>query len=719
MNSNIYRRTTDSGIAILTFDRPGSSANILDRETLEELNGHLAVLEGEKELSGVILESAKPKIFIAGVDLKVFSRDIPEEDIASLIELGQLIFNRLERLRVPTVAAIGGACLGGGLELTLACDYRVASNAKATKIGLPEVTLGLLPAWGGCTRLPRLIGLPRALQVILKGQTHSARQAKKIGFVDETVFPERLLDFALEKVLAGRRPSPPRFLSNYRLIARFIAKKARERVLAETHCNYPAPLKSIDVLTNGLHLAIEDSLRNERKSVMNLIETDACRNLVSIFFLQERSKHLSSAAPPESDSEPAGQDVRRTAVIGAGTMGSGIAQWLSSRGLNVLLRDTDRSQLARGLAKAEHLFRDGVTKGLFTRVEAQAGMDRIWPIEDSASLRRLDLIVEAVFEDLELKKGVVGQLEQRTDPETILVTNTSALPISEIAQSLKRPERFIGIHFFNPVHRMKLVEVVGGEETSDETLRVTLSFVKSIGKLPVIVRDKPGFLVNRILIPYLVEALNLFEEGVSVSQMDEAMLEFGMPMGPFRLLDEVGLGVAQRVAQYLGERLSYSLGKSQSLQKMIDRGWTGKRGRIGFYRYPESSRKAVPNPKLFLVRSSERDQETRIEPVVERMVFRMINEAARCLEEEVVREPDDVDFAMIMGTGWAPFRGGPLRYADSVGLSNVVRKLEELEADGFENFRPCPLLTEMAAKGESFYRDRSIQSDFSKERKAS
>ena len=719
MNSNIQRRITESGTAFLTFDRPGSSANILDSATLEELNEHLAVLEKERELSGLVIESAKPRVFIAGADLKVFSRDLHIESVESLIRLGQDTFNRLQRLSVPSVAAIGGACLGGGLELALACDHRVADTSKATRIGLPEVTLGLIPAWGGCTRLPRLIGLTKSLQVILKGRTYSAQQAKNIGIVDETVFPEPLRDFAAEQLLKGKRPHPHRFLVTNRLFAGIIAQKAKERVLTESRGNYPAPLESIDVITNGLNLETEDSLRNERKSVMKLIHTEACRNLMSIFFLQERAKHLSITAPPIGASEPTKKEAYRTSVIGAGTMGSGIAQWFSSRGMTVLLRDTDRGQLARGLTKAEGLFRAGVSKGLFSRSEAQAGMDRISPIEEGASLHRLDLIVEAVFEDLELKKGIFGELDQVADPETILVTNTSALPISEIAQSLRRPERFIGLHFFNPVHRMKLVEVVQGERTSDETLQAILGFVKAIGKLPVIVRDSPGFLVNRILIPYLLEALNLFEEGISVSQMDQAMLDFGMPMGPFRLLDEVGLEVAQRVALYLEERLSYSRGTSQILKKMVSQGWTGKRARIGFYCYSELRRKPVRNPKLNLVRSFERDQELNIEPVVERMVFRMINEAVRCLEETVVSEPADVDFAMIMGTGWAPFRGGPLRYADSVGLTKIVRKLDELEAVGLQDFRPCPLLTEMATKGESFYRDRTIQSGYPNQRKIS
>ena len=697
----LQRLVRDDGICILTFDRPDSAANIFDRRTLMELGEELDFIAGAPQLKGVIITSAKPSIFIAGADLKTLSEAASSEDVRGLIDLGQAVMNRLAALPIPTVAAIHGAAVGGGCELCLSCDYRVASTDRVTKIGLPETQLGLLPAWGGSTRLPRLIGLPKALDIILAGKTLAAKPAWKCGMVDELVPAEYLVETAARMIGRGKPRRPGRRLVNNRLAGAVIAIRLRSRLLKKTRGHYPAVLKALEVITRGISKSIPESLALERNGIVELAQTNACRNLIRIFFLQERAKKqvLAGSAPHQAEPKP----VTRAAVIGSGVMGAGIAQWLSARQCPVILRDLDSEQVAKGMAAIARIYQDGAKRHVFTSVEARQGMDRIYPAPVEVPLQNVDLVIEAAVEKLELKKKIFKRLDELAGDDTLLATNTSALPISELAAATRRPERVLGLHFFNPVHRMQLVEIVAARQTSPEVLQRALRFVQQIGKLPVIVKDSPGFLVNRILMPYLVEAGNLFEAGASVASLDAVMLDFGMPMGPMLLLDEVGIDVALHVAQTLAANYSDRMAVPEILSKMIQAGQLGRKSGRGFYLHAKG-KKPQPNVELTPKRETQNVKpQTDASSLQERMVLLMINEAARCLEEEVVKDPADVDFAMIMGTGFAPFRGGPLRYADTFGVVALVGAMDRLVESGAAHFKPCALLRSLAAGGKKFY----------------
>jgi 3-hydroxyacyl-CoA dehydrogenase / enoyl-CoA hydratase / 3-hydroxybutyryl-CoA epimerase len=694
----IQRSVRDDQICVLTFDRPGSAANIFDRRTLTELGEELDFIATTPKLKGVILTSAKRSIFIAGADLTMMNENASPQDVLMLIELGQTVMNRLAALPVPTVAAIHGAAVGGGYEICLACDYRVASTDRATKIGLPETQLGLLPAWGGSTRLPRLIGLPRALDIILAGKTLAAKPALKRGLVDELAPAEYIVGVAARMISRGKpQRTGHRFLNN-RLAAAVIAARVRPQLFKKTRGHYPAVCKALKVVTRGISKSIPESLALEREAILELVQTNACRNLIHVFFLQERAKKRTLSGPAQQ-AEP--KPVARTAVIGSGVMGAGIAQWLSARQLPVILRDLNTEQVAKGMAAIARLYQEGAKRHAFSPLEVRQGMDRITPAPFEVPLRHVDLVIEAAVEKLELKQKIFQRLDELAGDDTILATNTSALPVSELAVTTRRPERVLGLHFFNPVHRMQLVEIVAARQTSPEVLQRALRFVQQIGKLPVIVNDSPGFLVNRILMPYLVEAGNLFEAGVSAKSLDEAMLDFGMPMGPMLLLDEVGIDVALHVAQTLATSYSDRMVIPETLGKMVQAGWLGRKSGRGFYLHAKGK-----SPRLNFELTSSHRLAGPMPDLQERMVLLMVNEAARCLEEEVVREPADVDFAMIMGTGFAPFRGGPLRYADAVGAAALVDAMDRLVQSGAAHFAPCALLRTMAYGGKNFYHNQ-------------
>jgi len=697
----------DDGIVLLTFDRPDSTANIFDQPTFDELNEELHFLETEKSIGGLIIRSAKPKIFIAGADLKGFTRDRNAARIAFLIEQGQKTFERISRLPFVTVAAIHGVALGGGFEIALACDYRVASSDPATKVGLPETQLGVLPAWGGSTRLPRLIGFQKALDAILTGRQFPAKLAAKLGMVDAVAYPERIVALAtgLIQKSKGKKRTPGQFVVNRPPISRFIKAEAEKTVLTKTRGNYPAPLKALEVTFASLTLPHEQSLANEKEKVLELALGAEARNLIQVFFLQERAKKLKTDLG-ESSVLPI-KSVRKSMVIGAGVMGAGIAQWLSARGIRVLLRDVDPSRLAQGMQSIDKLNRDGVRRHIFSENEARNVSDRIVPVYEDVPLRDIDLVIEAAVEELQLKQKIFAALEPKVSSQIVLASNTSALSIDAIASSLQQPERVVGIHFFNPVHRMQLVEIVHGPKTSAPTVEAAIRFVKSLGKLPVLVRDSPGFLVNRILLPYMVESVRLFREGHQLANIDRLMLDFGMPMGPLRLTDEVGLDVAMHVARELESRLPYLGPLDDTLDRMIAKGSLGRKSGKGFYRYAGGKESA--NPELGGFQPAEPTVQNEGD-LRDRLVLIMVNEAARTLEEKVVEAPEDVDFGMIMGTGWAPFRGGPLHFADTLGVATVVSRLNNLRERIGTRFAPCSLLSTMAEKGETFYpRDKGIE----------
>lgn len=654
--SNLSLIIQDS-IATLTFDREGSRTNIFDRTTLEELDAILDEVESSSILRGLLIRSAKPTIFIAGADLKALA-EAKGETLKELIESGQRIFNRLADLNIPTVAAIHGACVGGGCELALACDWRVASEHSSTRIGLPETQLGILPAWGGSTRLPALLGLPSALPLILSGKLLKSAAAKRKGLVDAVVPVEHLESHALTFLKRGKRRRVRRPILHSRVVTSRIRNRASEELLAKTNGLYPGPIAALQVAVNSVRLSRADSLDAERDAILRLADHPETKQLIRLFFLQERAKkHRLVETDP--------RETHRTAVIGAGLMGSGIAYWLSSRGIPVTLQDISDDALAKGHHAIASLYDKARRRHVVTATEANRGLDRIHLASGSVPLRNCDLVIEAAVEELAIKKKIFADLAARTRPDTILATNTSALPIADLADGLPHPERLLGLHFFNPVHRMQLVEVVRTASTSEETLATGIAFVRRIGKLPVVVRDSPGFLVNRILMPYLVEAARIFEEGGDPEAIDQAMLDFGMPMGPLRLLDEVGLDVARHVAQTLAAAFPDRMKVPTIVSKLLELGHSGRKSGKGFYNYGKDH--SSPNRKALRLRSGKSSASPGLS---EHLAELMTIEARLCLDEKVAASADDIDLAMVLGTGYAPFRGGPLAWEHRIPHSS-------------------------------------------------
>ena len=685
-SSMIRREIDDDHICFLTFDRPESGANIFDATTLDELDENIDLIEHDTSLRGLIITSAKKSIFVAGADLKTLLKQAQTGDMRAFIAEGQRILNRLAELPIPTAAAIHGACAGGGYEITLACDHRVASNDPSTRIGLPETTLGLIPAWGGCTRLPRLIGADKAVDVILKGKLYSAQEALKLGLVDEVAPRNQLVDLARKKLRDGKRkPSP--------------APKIDQEIPAPRNHN-PAPARALEVIRKGLLASTQQSLAFELDAIVDLGKTESSQNLIRNFFLAEKYKKGSSKIPA--------QKVVHAAVIGAGVMGSGIAQWLSSRGVTVILRDIAREEVDRGLANIEKTYADAVKRGLMNAEKAKEGRARIVASTAPMELRDVQFVIEAASEKIEIKKEIFRELAMQAGPKTIVATNTSALSVSELANATVSPEHVIGLHFFNPVSRMKLVEVVIAKQTSDDTRERTVAFARQIGKLPVIVRDNPGFLVNRVLFPYLLDAAELFEGGLDADKIDNALLQWGMPMGPLRLIDEIGVDIAVDI----GNTLEAAYGRRDhvpgALLWLRSGGILGRKTGAGFYRYEAKTQ--TPNDALEKWRRSDASSlgsrqtsgESAASTLSNRLVFLMVNEAARCVEEKVVDSPEDADYGMILGTGFAPFRGGPLRFAEQFGLNKVVDELERL-AQSEEKFAPCEILKKYGRDGTKFY----------------
>lgn len=647
------------GHATLTFDREGSSANIFDTETLNELFDTLTQVRENVSINSLLIRSAKPSIFVAGADIKSLASATPGE-LASLIDLGHEVFQILEDLNIPTVACIHGACLGGGYELALACDWRIASDAPCTKIGLPETQLGILPAWGGSTRLPKLIGLTHALPLILSGKVLSAESARRKGLVDEVAPMEHLEQLAREFLGKGKRqPSPHPFLHN-KATASIIEARARKELIKRTRGHYPAPLKAMEVICESVHHSADISYRKERDAVIELASQPETARLIDLFFMREKAKKLKIL-----DVEP--RELKHPAVIGSGIMGAGIAYWLSSHDYPVLLKDVNHAALAKGMASISQSYEKAVKRHIMSETEAHNRYDRIHASADTLPLFNYDLIIEAAVEDIDVKKRIFADLSSRCSEQCILATNTSALPIHELAEVVTDPSRIVGLHFFNPVHRMPLVEIVRAPSTSLETLAAAIRFVQCIGKIPVVVKDSPGFLVNRILVPYLLEACGIFASGIDPVEIDEAMLDFGMPMGPLRLLDEVGLDVASHVAGTLIAAFPERMSMPPLMDNMIEAGYLGRKAGKGFYLYNGNGKDDTPkpNPGALEMRASRDLSEARI---AEQLALLMSQEAASCLDEEIADSPESIDFAMVMGTGYAPFRGGPLHHADATHM---------------------------------------------------
>jgi 3-hydroxyacyl-CoA dehydrogenase/enoyl-CoA hydratase/3-hydroxybutyryl-CoA epimerase len=658
MSFRHWRTEENLNVATLTLDVGGANANVLSRAVLDELDQLLTTLAG-KALDGVILRSAKSS-FIVGADVTEFRSIDDTARAADLARAGQHLFERLAKLPFPSVAVIHGHCLGGGLELALACTYRVAREDEGTRLGLPEVKLGIHPGFGGTVRLPPLVGDLSALNLMLTGRTVSARQARGMGLVDETV-PERYLLRAAQGLLA-KRPKPRRARWWQRLpaweplrkpVANYVERSVRAKANPD---HYPAPYRILDLWRRAA------TQEEEARSLGELLVGRTSRNLVNLFLLAEELKRRGKKHE---------HHIERVHVVGAGVMGADIAIWAAARGFYVSLQDRSPEILARAVNKAYGFYK----KKLKQPRLVQEAMDRLMPDLNGDGLVRADLVIEAIIERVEAKRELFAQVESRVRPEALLASNTSSIPLEDIARSLKDPTRLIGLHFFNPVAQMQLVEIVRGAQSSEAALNRARGFTAALDRLPLDVKSSPGFLVNRVLMPYLIEAVMLAEEGVALADIDGAATDFGMPMGPILLADTVGLDICLSVAEELAGPLGITV--PQRLRDTVAAGQLGKKSGRGFYTYDKQGR----------VRDRGQRSSSH-EPITERLILRMVNESVACLREGVVADLDSIDAGMVYGTGFAPYLGGPMRYAETLGDVGICSTLRRLAQEYNRRFEP-------------------------------
>lgn len=661
-----WRLETDANrIAWLYADKAESSANVLSREVLEELHFIIDHVATERP-RGLIILSAKKSGFIAGADVKEFTAIHDYDQALELISRGQSIMDRIEKLPFPTVAMIHGFCLGGGMELALACRYRVAEDDPRTRLGLPEVKLGIHPGFGGTVRLPPLVGAPAAMDLMLSGRTLEARQAQRLGLVDYAVPLRQLRRAAVAMVEEHPLPHQPGFIGRLGnnglirpLLAAYLRKKTAEKAALE---HYPAPYAIIDLWAeyggDRQRMMVE-----EGRSISRLIVGETAQNLVRVFLLQERLKTLGRGG----DFTP-----KRVHVIGAGVMGGDIAAWCALRGMQVTVQDRNLEALGRVMKRAHDLYK----KKLKAPRLVQAAMDRLVPDKNGSGVRRADVVIEAIFEDINAKQALYREIEPIMRPEALLATNTSSIPLETLSQALSRPGRLVGVHFFNPVAQMQLVEIVNSPLTSPEEANRAAAFVRHIDRLPLPVKSSPGFLVNRVLMPYLLEAVALVEEGVPPTVIDQAATRFGMPMGPILLADTVGLDICLSVAEILARQLHGAV--PERLRELVAAKHLGRKTGQGFYVYKDGKPESV---------RVDRDYKGSGD-IVDRLMYRYFNEAMACLREGVVADADLLDAGMIFGTGFAPFRGGPMNYVKAVGTSFGKQRLEDLEQIYGARFHP-------------------------------
>ncbi len=692
-----FRVERDGDLAIIWFDLPGEKVNKFSSSVMMEFASIVEEMERSTDIKRIVLASGKPSIFIAGADVSEFSKVTSPEQAKEYTRFGQQTFHRFSKLPQVKVAAINGACLGGGCEIAISCDWRVMSDSPKATIGVPETKLGIFPAWGGTTKLPRLIGLPAALDIILKGKSLDGRRAKKIGLVDEVVAGAILLDVAKQFTTRGNRRNGSRtkfYIEGNPLARSVIFGKARKAVLQDTHGHYPAPLKAIDVMETGFADGIEAGLAREVDEVIPLITGEVAQNLVRLFFMMEESKKDRIVAKP--------REIGSVGVLGAGVMGGGISYIVADKTDAALrMRDINWNALAGGLKAAAKIWRKKVERRRMTAGEMQRKLARVTTTTDWSGFQHADLVIEAVVENLDIKRKVLAEFESLAKEGAIFASNTSTLPITEIAANAQHPDRVVGMHFFNPVDRMPLVEVIRGEKTSDVSMATVANFARKLGKTVVICNDGPGFVVNRVLGPYMNESGFLLEEGNSIESIDEAMVDFGMPMGPMALLDEVGIDVAAKVGAILRQRFAGRIQQSRIVDVLYGDHRLGKKGGKGLYLYEKGKRKD-PDPAVYRLLGVGTPHPVNKRDAVDRMVLSMINEAALIVDQKIVGSAPELDLAMIMGTGFPPFRGGLLRYADSLGLTNVVARLDELAAKHGRRFQPTEPLRRLAEGGGKF-----------------
>ena len=664
--SNWRWQSAENGIVTLIFDKADSKVNAFSTDVMRELDQLVERLAIEPP-KGVIITSAKDAGFCVGADITEFEALFRSGAVFTTLRRGQRVFDRLEALPCPVAAAIHGHCMGGGTELALACTYRVASDDASTRIGLPEVMLGIHPGWGGTVRLPRLIGAPDAMDMMLTGRGLRATQALSKGLVDRVTGRDSLTN-AAEKLILGNskphRPGIPARLTNTwaarQVLAKVIADKTRAKANPK---HYPAPFAMIDLWRR--HGGNPDKMMvAEARSVTKLAQTSTARNLLRVFFLRERLR---------SQGDPKSAGIEHVHVIGAGTMGGDIAAWCAYKGLHVTLQDREQKYVDPAMDRARQLFE----KKLRKPDKVQETMARLQSDVAGDGVDKADLIIEAIFENLEGKKDLYREIEPRMKESAILASNTSSIPLQDLRAALKRPERLIGLHFFNPVAKMMLLEIVRHDKLDPGIEERCMGFAKQIDRLPVPVTSTPGFLVNRILMPYMLESFKLYQEGVPGPVIDKAATRFGMPMGPIELADQVGLDVAASVATVLAD--AFGLDIPERLDEMVEGGKRGKKDGQGFYSYDENGKPQKPDVP---------DDYAPPADLTDRMILAYLNESVRCLREGVTDDPDLLDAGMIFGTGFAPFRGGPYQHIMDTGPVELKSRLESLAAAHGERFKP-------------------------------
>ena len=715
--------TGPDGIALVLYDVPGERVNTL-RDTFQqdfhEIFGRLAE---DSAVKGVVVASAKPDNFVVGADVEMLARTKSAIEATALARGAQQALQRLEDLgkRKPVVAAIHGPALGGGLELALACTYRIASDDRKTQLGQPEVQLGLIPGGGGTQRLPALIGIAQAIDLILTGKSVRAAKARKLGLVDDVVPRAILVEVARRRArelaegeLRIERNKVelklPKLLRTEVLqqIAlednpvgrKILFQQARKALLAKTHGHYPAPERALEAIRIGVEKGPEEGYRAEANFFGELVASDVSRRLVEIFFATQTLKKDTGVDEPSV--KP--RDVEKAAILGAGLMGAGIAYVTADAGITVRLKDKDDAALGRGLKQIAGILDERLRRKRLSPREREEKLALITGTTDYSGMRNADVVIEAVFEDLSVKHGVVRDVE-REAANAIFASNTSSIPIGLIAEAASRPDKIVGMHFFSPVNKMPLLEVIRGRSTGAEAVATVVALGKRIGKTVIVVNDGPGFYTSRILAPYINEAAFIFTDGAAVEDIDRALVDFGFPVGPMQLLDEVGIDVAAKVAHVMHDAFGGRLASPAGFEKLVESGRLGRKTKKGFYLYGESKTKEVDRTVYDLTTQGPKRTSPTTGEIAERCVLQMVNEAALCMGEGILRSPRDGDIGAVFGLGFPPFRGGPFRYADTLGIQNVVEKMRRWQDKFGVRFAPAPLLVEMGKSGKKFFND--------------
>ncbi|TSC23579.1 fatty acid oxidation complex subunit alpha FadJ [Corallococcus sp. Z5C101001] len=723
------------GIAVITVDLPGAPVNTLSPEVGTASTELLLQAERDPEVKAVVFISGKKDSFVVGANIDFLQTLKSPDEVMAISYAAYTEFDRLESFSKPVVAAIHGACLGGGLEWALACHYRIATDSPKTTLGLPETQLGLIPGAGGTQRLPALIGAQAALDLILTGKSVKPSKAKKLGIVDEVVPVPMLKDLALKRAaeLAAGTLKVERAHQGFKAVAQsgkkrglagffqgLISKElwteaalednplgrkvlfdqAKKALLKKTRGKYPAQEKALQVIRVGLESGRKAGLEAEAKAFGELVFTDVSRRLVEIFFATTALKKENGTANPSV--KP--REVKKVGVLGGGLMGGGIAYVAGVlQGVPVRVKDKDDAGAGRALKQVQTVLDERVKRRSLTHREASAKLANITAATDYSGFKSVDLIIEAVFEDLTLKHKVIAEVEAVTGADTIFASNTSSLPIGELAKGSKRPSQVIGMHYFSPVHKMPLLEIITHPGTAEWVTATCVDVGRKQGKTVIVVNDGPGFYTSRILAPYMNEAAYLLAEGADILQLDKALVDFGFPVGPITLLDEVGIDVAQKVGPVMEAAFGKRMAAPKALEGVVSDGRLGRKTQKGFYLYENGKKKEV-DPQVYLLLPHGKDRKS-MDPteMAERCALQMVNEAIRCLGEGILRSPRDGDVGAIFGLGFPPFLGGPLRYADSLGPANLLRKLEHYQDKYGERFTPAPLLVEKVKAGKGFY----------------